>query len=513
MSLLRKLLGGSSKQNARYLLDRRLTRFRQIIRNYLKLLHILVDAAEKQAGEYILDKQYIFSLADSVQEIVDTALFDLNVITEEGHLDFYEAQSRIYAEIQNILHHPPANSADGEPVEAQPSCTKSSVSPKTLASGIARSQALFRNRGQVACRGVASGTVFNLEKQKDLPLLPQGAVLVASSLTPAEDVMRLIRRASAILMDQGKPASDVASLARQFRIPAIFGLEEASQKLSSGQEVTVDADDNTIYLGLVRELLDYYTTSTLGPEEETEYRLLRQIRSRLFPLQPANRLEDCKTLHDLFHLAHELAGNALYRLLTQELPQNKLAKTINTQPNLTFEIIDLEEAFPMFQDALHRIMSFSRPFSTFTKGFDEDWQKSHGAEPAGELDRIWAVVEEDKVHLEMRIPSGYDMVDTMITDKNEMNYLYCRFANRFDSSDESQTRGAIGYGILSQLNFDAALTPRAVAGLFGGRPRVEMEERLAIIGRLCSYLGRRSKNAVVKDPIDHTIEGFMSQFI
>ena len=53
------------------------------------------DAAEKQSGEYILDRAYVLSLSDKAFETVQAMIYDLNVLTGQRHTGLYDTVDSI----------------------------------------------------------------------------------------------------------------------------------------------------------------------------------------------------------------------------------------------------------------------------------------------------------------------------------------------------------------------------------------------------------------------------------
>ena len=178
MSWLRRVLRPKGGSEALTLLKLRVTRFRQLLRSYGSFLSLLEDAAEKQGGGFILDRQYVISLAEQVAEIADGVAFDLNVLTSQRNLPFYDQVERLRGKLQNLLAEEGAESRAGR-IEA----TVPTVPPAALAAALERSPVLYRERGQVACRGVAAGPVFNLGSGPGPEETPEGCVLVAGDLS------------------------------------------------------------------------------------------------------------------------------------------------------------------------------------------------------------------------------------------------------------------------------------------------------------------------------------------
>ncbi|HEX7298651.1 MAG TPA: phosphoenolpyruvate--protein phosphotransferase [Solirubrobacteraceae bacterium] len=78
------------------------------------------------------------------------------------------------------------------------------------------------------------------------PELPDGAVLVASELTPSDAVALDHARLRAIVLGSGGPTSHTAILARTYGIPAVGQAGSAIDALAEGTTVVVDGDAGTV---------------------------------------------------------------------------------------------------------------------------------------------------------------------------------------------------------------------------------------------------------------------------
>lgn len=99
-------------------------------------------------------------------------------------------------------------------------------------------------KGNVASQGVASGKVVIVKGIKDLSKVKEGNILVAVTTHP--DYVSAMRRASAIVTDEGGITSHAAIVAREFGIPCIVGTQHATQILKDGVMVKVDAMEGKI---------------------------------------------------------------------------------------------------------------------------------------------------------------------------------------------------------------------------------------------------------------------------
>jgi pyruvate,water dikinase len=502
MKWLEKILHPSRhERDESRLANLRCTRFRQLVRNYGRILDAMADAAEKQGGDFILDRQYIVSLGESVIDLTESIVFDLNILAGQRFDAFYDLLDRFRVEVRRIIA---ANDAKMAAPPGRAEISGGGRRPDSesglsrLARAIADSPVLYQHVGQVTCRGLAAGPVFNLATEKDPGAFPQGAVLVAPDIVPNEELIRLMRQASAILTDYGETAREAATLVREFRIPTIVGLSDASSRLETGTEVTVDADENTVYLGRVPELLEYYDAERLGPEEEPEYRLLRRLRRFLFPLTlrstpgPPAELGDCRTVHDLVHLAHELAGEAHFEVITGLRNVKKTPVQLGAGLELPFSAIDVggglaESDAEAVVPGRGEIRSL--PLRAFAQGVDQ--VLGPGARPPRQSvlpASVTATITEEHANILIQRPDGFDIVDSMIGESRESNHIYCRFASTAGGQSGETVRGAVAREILSRLEFGAAQTTRATAAWLSGVPRADMEVHVMIVGRLGAYL-------------------------
>ncbi len=94
-------------------------------------------------------------------------------------------------------------------------------------------------RGQCACLGKATGRVKIVLSPADLPKMQQGDILVAIATNP--DVVPAMKKAAAIVTEQGGVTSHAAIVSREMNIPCVIGTKIATKVLKDGDLVEVDA--------------------------------------------------------------------------------------------------------------------------------------------------------------------------------------------------------------------------------------------------------------------------------
>lgn len=93
--------------------------------------------------------------------------------------------------------------------------------------------------GTCANPGHATGPVKIIKKTHDLINMKQGDVLVASMTRP--EMLLAMKKAAAIVTDEGGITSHAAVVSRELGIPCLIGTKNASKWLKDGDQVEVDA--------------------------------------------------------------------------------------------------------------------------------------------------------------------------------------------------------------------------------------------------------------------------------
>ncbi|GCE50867.1 pyruvate,water dikinase [Thermosporothrix hazakensis] len=99
-------------------------------------------------------------------------------------------------------------------------------------------------KGVGASPGRVTGTARVIHGPDEFQQMQQGDILVARITTPAWTP--LFALASGVITDVGGPLSHSSIVAREYHIPAVLGTGMATERLRSGQRVTVNGDVGTV---------------------------------------------------------------------------------------------------------------------------------------------------------------------------------------------------------------------------------------------------------------------------
>ncbi len=119
-------------------------------------------------------------------------------------------------------------------------------------------------RGLSASPGIARGKIKIINDIDELARIKEGDILVTAMTNP--DMVPAMRRAEAVVTDEGGRTCHAAIVSRELGIPCIVGVGDATKELNEGDNVTVDATRGVVYQGFVLEEKEGSNT----PSEKTD---------------------------------------------------------------------------------------------------------------------------------------------------------------------------------------------------------------------------------------------------
>jgi rifampicin phosphotransferase len=106
-------------------------------------------------------------------------------------------------------------------------------------------------RGSPVSPGRATGPARILSTAGDLGRLQAGDIVVTKNATP--DWTPTFTVAAGLVTDTGGPLSHCSIIAREFGIPAVMGVETATDRIVDGQMITIDGTEGLIRLHVIAE--------------------------------------------------------------------------------------------------------------------------------------------------------------------------------------------------------------------------------------------------------------------
>jgi pyruvate,water dikinase len=400
-----------------------------------------------------------------------------------------------------------------------------------------RAEVVFAGRGMVAQRGVAVGKVVRVDSDADLDAFPHGGILVSTYTSPR--FARVMRKAQGIITDVGSPTGHMATIAREYRVPAVVNTEVATRLLRDGEEITLDASQNVVYRGRIGELNRFEITEEMVFEESYEYRLLRRLLKRISPLNLMDPLAEnfkpsaCRTYHDITRYIHEKAVEALIDLSENQGAQHLSApRRLSDEVPLGLVVIDAGGGTdtPPEAKTLTRDQILSLPLQELLLGIDAPgmWSTNPVSVDMGSLmasvartfssslsepqriGRNLAVVFKPYLNLHLRLGYHFCIIDAYLCETINDNYIYFRFLGGVTGFTRRSRRAQFIAAILERFDFRVEVHGDLVVGRIKKLSLQRMAARMRVLGCLIGYTRQLDARMHSDGHIGQHVDQFMS---
>ena len=367
------------------------------------------------------------------------------------------------------------------------------------------------DHGTVASRGVGAGPVFLVRRDADLKNFPAGSVLVARHTSTK--YVTVMPQTAAILTDAGSPTGHMALLAREFQVPTILNTGNATQILAPGQMVTVDANYNNVYEGLIPELLEPRPKAN-DLADSPVFQTLQHVVKKIVPLNLINPEDDaafspsnCRTIHDIVRYAHEYSMREMFRLTENEIDAAGEVVDLDSQLPIKVRILDLggvvkkgwgRKVKPEQVDSL--------PFQAFWKGLTAmRWAQSkpagvkslssvfvkgeeevaQGADPW--RDQSYVVLAKNYMNFSIRLGYHLSTVEAYVSDQVNDNYLTFGFRGGGSTPERRERRARLIEDIIDHMHLNHRRKGELIEARLAKYPAEQMAQRLTLLGKLTHY--------------------------
>ncbi len=392
------------------------------------------------------------------------------------------------------------------------------------------------DQGTVACRGVGAGPVVMVRSEQDLKNFPAGGVLVARHTSPK--YVTVMDRAAAVITDAGSPTGHMALLAREFKVPAILCTENATKVLQPGQVVTVDANFNNIYEGVVQELLYIEQEKDNDLMDTPVFQTLKAVVKKVVPLNLLNpqdesfTAENCRTLHDVVRFAHEHSMREMFKLSENDLGDLEVVD-LETDLPLKVHLLDLGGGLKRgFRRKVKPQQILSGPFKAFYQGLTAmRWPQ---AKPAGvkSLASIFVSTEEDVAqgasrwqdqsyvilspnYMNFSIRLGYHLstVEAYLSDQINDNYITFHFKGGGSTPERRERRTRLIADIISHIDIHCRVKGDFIEARVAKYPLEDMARRLTLLGKLTVYTKQLDMVLFSEGIVDWYIKDFLREHV
>jgi pyruvate,water dikinase len=363
--------------------------------------------------------------------------------------------------------------------------------------------------GRTVSPGRTSGRAFLVNEIQDIVKAPEGAVVFIRK--PVPEIVEVFPRIAGLVAEWGNLTGHAAALLREFRIPSVFHMSGAFERLTDGQLVSLDAVQPAVYPGVHwparrREaaLTERYHVRRSDPIWQ---RLL--TLNLLDPAADNFRPSGCRSAHDILRYCHENAIGAMFAVNDVEMEQGVgCARHLTTPLPLNILVMDLGGgvAAGAPADAVAPSEIVSRPFQALWKGLSYPgvtWTRetmpahisdlasvlassftpqSGAMRPLGE--KSYLLVADEYMNLNSRLAYHYSLVDACLSDIPGNTYISFRFEGGGASRDRRSLRACFIERCLRHHGFQVDRRGDLVNAWYRKAPVGQIEERLDMLGRL-----------------------------
>jgi pyruvate,water dikinase len=370
---------------------------------------------------------------------------------------------------------------------------------------------LLLSGGVTASPGAASGPVRVIQRDADALDFPMGAIMVLRQPLPRRAV--LLSRAAAVVAEEGGAAGHLANVAREFGIPAVFALPGATSKLTSGSEVTVDAEHGAVYEGRCDVLLRRARPRKAIMVGTQVHERLKEVAELVLPLNllaPESvdfRVRNCKTMHDVTRFCHQKAVEEMFRFGKDDnFPERSAKQLVTPQSPMQFWIINLDDGFrketrentvrlsnitsvPML--ALWSGMTavpWDGPPPVNARGFlsvmFEATMNPHLDPASGTkyLIRNYFMISKHFCSLQSRFGFHFCLVEALVSDRHQENYVAFRFKGGAADALRRKARARLVAEVLEEYDFRCDIREDSLTARVKDASRDFMEQRLKVLG-------------------------------
>ncbi len=389
--------------------------------------------------------------------------------------------------------------------------------------------------GRTIYPGQVSGVAHIVEDIRELSDVPKDSLLLLRRASP--EIVQVFPRIQGLVAEWGNVAGHAAALLREFKVPSVFLMEGALEKVRAGEPVSLDSVKTAIYAGEQFERRriplseDVLERNTAGDPISRNILTLHLLDPSAENFRPSG----CQSTHDVLRYCHEKSVEAMFTVNDIAVEKARHAvKDLKTDLPINVTVLDLGGGLRLENPEAKQVEPseiVSLPFQALWKGIshpDVSWKREMPASlkdlasvmasslkpqdyptrPLGQ--KSYLLAADEYMNLNARLAYHFTLVDASLTELPSKNYIAFRFAGGGATKYRRTLRARFVERCLAHYGFLVDRRGDLVNAWLKKAPALQTFDALDIVGRLLASTAQLDMYMTSQEVMNWYLDQFLA---